>query len=75
MQIHIISFGVVTGMHYILSRGHNVIIGTAQLGNGWGLECRKVNFLYGVPWPGNFWMLFTFQPALQVLQQPHKHSQ
>ena len=26
-----------------------------------------------VPWPVNSWMLFTFQPALQVLQQPHKH--
>ena len=27
-----------------------------------------------VPWPGNSWMPFTFQPALQALQQPHKHS-
>jgi len=27
-----------------------------------------------VPWPGNTWMPFTFQPALRVLQQPHKHS-
>jgi len=27
-----------------------------------------------VPWPGNSWMPFTFQPALWVLQQPHKHS-
>jgi len=27
-----------------------------------------------VPLPGNSWMPFTFQPALQVLQQPHKHS-
>jgi len=27
-----------------------------------------------VPWPDNSWMLFTFQPALWVLQQPHKHS-
>jgi len=27
-----------------------------------------------VPWPGSSWMSFTFQPALQVLQQPHKHS-
>ena len=27
-----------------------------------------------VPWQGNAWMPFTFQPALQVLQQPHKHS-
>jgi len=26
-----------------------------------------------VPWPGNSWMPFTFQPALWVLQQPHKH--
>jgi len=28
----------------------------------------------GVPWPGNSSMPFTFQPALQALQQPHKHS-
>jgi len=27
-----------------------------------------------VPWPGNSRMPFTFQPALQTLQQPHKHS-
>ena len=27
-----------------------------------------------VPSPGNSWMPFTFQPALQMLQQPHKHS-
>jgi len=27
-----------------------------------------------VPWPGNSWMPFTFQPALQAPQQPHKHS-
>jgi len=27
-----------------------------------------------VSWPGNSWMPFTFQPALQVLQQPHKQS-
>jgi len=27
-----------------------------------------------VPWPGNSWMPFTFQPALRTLQQPHKHS-
>jgi len=27
-----------------------------------------------VSWPGNSWMPFTFQPALWVLQQPHKHS-
>jgi len=27
-----------------------------------------------VPWPGNTWMPFTFQPALRALQQPHKHS-
>jgi len=27
-----------------------------------------------VPWPGNSWMPFTFQPALRVLQQPHKRS-
>jgi len=27
-----------------------------------------------IPWLGNTWMLFTFQPALQVIQQPHKHS-
>jgi len=27
-----------------------------------------------VPWSGNLWMPFTFQPALWVLQQPHKHS-
>ena len=27
-----------------------------------------------VPWPGNSWMPFTFQPALWVLLQPHKHS-
>ena len=27
-----------------------------------------------VPWSGNLWMPFTFQPALQVLQQPHKQS-
>ena len=27
-----------------------------------------------VPWPGNSWMPFTFQPALWVLQQPQKHS-
>jgi len=26
------------------------------------------------PWPGNSWMLVTFQPALRVPQQPHKHS-
>ena len=26
-----------------------------------------------VPWPGNSWMPFTFQPALRALQQPHKH--
>ena len=25
-----------------------------------------------VPWPGNLWMPFTFQPALWALQQPHK---
>jgi len=25
-------------------------------------------------WPGNSWIPFTFQPALQALQQPHKHS-
>jgi len=27
-----------------------------------------------VPWPGNSWMPFTFQPTLRALQQPHKHS-
>jgi len=27
-----------------------------------------------VPWPGNLWMPFIFQAALQVLQQPDKHS-
>jgi len=27
-----------------------------------------------VPWPGNSWIPFNFQPALRVLQQPHKHS-
>jgi len=27
-----------------------------------------------VPWPGNPWMPFTFQPALQAFQQSHKHS-
>jgi len=27
-----------------------------------------------LPWPENSWMPFTFQPALQALQQPHKHS-
>ena len=27
-----------------------------------------------VPWPGSSWMAFTFQPVLQTLQQPHKHS-
>jgi len=27
-----------------------------------------------VPWPGNSWMPFTFQPALWVPQQTHKHS-
>jgi len=27
-----------------------------------------------VPWAGNSWMPFTFQPALWALQQPHKHS-
>jgi len=27
-----------------------------------------------IPWPGNSWMPFTFQPALQVPQQPHKYS-
>ena len=27
-----------------------------------------------VPWPGNSWMPFTFQPALRALQQPQKHS-
>jgi len=27
-----------------------------------------------VPWPGNSWMPFTFQPAVRVLQQPQKHS-
>jgi len=26
-----------------------------------------------VPWPGNSWMPFTFQPALRSLQKPHKH--
>ena len=26
-----------------------------------------------VPWPGNSGMLFTFQPALRVLQQLHKN--
>jgi len=26
-----------------------------------------------VPWPGNFWMPFTFKPALQALQHPNKH--
>jgi len=25
-----------------------------------------------VPWPGNFWMPFTFQPALWAFQQPHR---
>ena len=27
-----------------------------------------------VPWPGNLWMPFIFQPALPAFQQPHKHS-
>jgi len=27
-----------------------------------------------VPWPGKSWMLFTFQPALRPLQQPHIHT-
>jgi len=27
-----------------------------------------------VPWPGNFWLPFIFQPALRALQRPHKHS-
>jgi len=27
-----------------------------------------------VPWPGNSWMPFAFQPALRALQQPLKHS-
>jgi len=27
-----------------------------------------------VLWPGNHWMLFTFQSALQSLQQSNKHS-
>jgi len=27
-----------------------------------------------VPWPGNSWMPFTFQPALRALQQPHIHT-
>ena len=27
-----------------------------------------------IPWPGNSWMPFTFQPAFQELQQPHEHS-
>ena len=27
-----------------------------------------------VPWPGNSWRPFTFQPALWALQQPHEHS-
>jgi len=27
-----------------------------------------------VPWSGNSWMPFTFQPALRAPQQPHKHS-
>ena len=27
-----------------------------------------------VPWPGNSWMPFPFQPALWTPQQPHKHS-
>ena len=27
-----------------------------------------------IPWPGNSWMPFTFQPALRALQQPHEHS-
>jgi len=27
-----------------------------------------------VPWPGNSWMPFTFQPALRAIHQPHKHS-
>jgi len=26
-----------------------------------------------VPWSGNSWMPFTFQPALRALQRPHKH--
>jgi len=30
--------------------------------------------LSGVSWPGNSWMPFTFQAALLVFQQPHKHS-
>jgi len=27
-----------------------------------------------VPWPGNSWIPFTFQPALWALQQPHIHT-
>ena len=34
----------------------------------------KVNAISRVPWPGNLWMPFTFQPALRALQEPHKHS-
>jgi len=30
--------------------------------------------LSGVPWPGNSWMLFTFQAILRMLQQSDKHS-
>jgi len=30
--------------------------------------------LSGVPWPVNSWMLFTFQPALWMLQQLHKQT-
>ena len=30
--------------------------------------------LSGVPWPRSSWMLFTFQPALRALQQPHIHT-
>jgi len=32
--------------------------------------------LFRVPWPGNLWIPFTFQPALRfrALQQPHIHT-
>ena len=38
-----------------------------------GGGARKVSFLEYLC-PGNSWMPFTFQAALQALQQPHKHS-
>ena len=38
------------------------------------LENALKDQLSRVPWSGNSWMPFTFQPTLWALQQPHKHS-